>query len=132
MLAADFFENSTIHSGFRAPIEPQRPASPPPLETKVYLTFTFAEGDNVQYDQHRLRQIWDDPNRGTVPLNWSVSPLLVDLAPLIISHYLSTATPNDLSSPGLRARATSSRRSGRRTTCRRSWNRTSRTSTGSG
>jgi hypothetical protein len=96
VLAADFLENATVHGGLRARIEPQRPASPPPLANKIYLTFTFAEGDNVQYDQHRLRQIWDDPNRGVVPLNWSVSPLLVDLAPLIIGHYLRTATPNDL------------------------------------
>jgi len=95
-LAADFLENATVHGGFRAPIRAQKPAPPPPLENKVYLTFTFAEGDNVQYCQHRLRVIWDDPGRGSVPMNWSVSPLLVDVAPLIISYYLSTATPNDL------------------------------------
>ncbi|WP_020580268.1 GxGYxYP domain-containing protein [Actinopolymorpha alba] len=94
-LAADFLENTTVHSGFRAPIVAQRPAAPPALENKVYLTFTTAEGDNMQYCQHRMRVIWDDPARGRVPMNWSVSPLLIDAAPLIISRYLKTATPND-------------------------------------
>ena len=96
VLAADFLENSTVHGGFRAPIRPQPRATAPALENKIYLTFTFAEGDNVQYCQHRMRVLWDDAGRGSVPLNWSVSPLLVDLAPLIVSHYLTTATPNDL------------------------------------
>jgi GxGYxYP putative glycoside hydrolase C-terminal domain/GxGYxY sequence motif in domain of unknown function N-terminal len=96
VLAADFLENASVHGGFRAPIRPQQPAAAPELANKVYVTFTFAEGDNVQYDQHRLRVLWDDAGRGSVPVNWSVSPLLVDVAPLIISHYLQTATPNDL------------------------------------
>ncbi|MEQ7010794.1 GxGYxYP domain-containing protein [Actinopolymorpha sp. B17G11] len=96
VLAADFLENSTVHGGFRAPVEPQVAADAPALENKVYLTFTFAEGDNVQYCQHRMRVLWDDAGRGSVPMNWSVSPLLVDVAPLIVSHYLRTATPNDL------------------------------------
>ena len=96
VLAADFLENASVHGGFRAPIQPQEAADAPELANKVYVTFTFAEGDNVQYDQHRLRVLWDDPGRGSVPINWSVSPLLVDMAPLIISHYLQTATPNDL------------------------------------
>lgn len=96
VLAADFLDSATVHGGFRAPIRPQPRAVKPPLQNKVYVTFTFAEGDNVQFCQHRLRQIWDDAGRGSVPINWSISPLLKDAAPLIISHYLTTATPNDL------------------------------------
>lgn len=96
VLAADFLDSATVHGGFRGPIKPQPAAPKPPLQNKVYVTYTFAEGDNMQFCQHRLRQIWDDPDRGSVPINWSVSPLLKDAAPLIVSHYLTTATPNDL------------------------------------
>ncbi len=96
VLAADFLENGSVHGGFRAPVKPQKAVEAPALANKIYLTFTFAEGDNIQYCQHRMRVIWDDAGRGSVPINWSVSPLLADAAPLIVSHYLTTATPNDL------------------------------------
>ncbi|GAA2755687.1 GxGYxYP domain-containing protein [Actinopolymorpha rutila] len=95
VLAADFLENASVFGGVRAPIRPQRAPAAPKLAKKVYLTFTFSEGDNLQYDQHRMRQLWDHPDRGKVPLNWSVSPLLADVAPVMMSHYLGTATAAD-------------------------------------
>lgn len=94
--AADLLDNATVLGGVRAPVLPlQPPASVPQLESKVYVTLTMSEGDNLQYCEHRLRQIWDDPNRGKVPLNWSVSPLLLDAAPSMLHYYQSTQTPND-------------------------------------
>ena len=56
----------------------------------------MVEGDNIQYDQHRLRQIWDDPVRGQVPLGWSISVLLLDIAPAMLSYFQRTQTDNDL------------------------------------
>jgi hypothetical protein len=96
VVPADWFNNLTVFSGKHL-LEPA-PATPPapPLENKIYLTLTFGEGDNLQYCQHKMRRLWDDPARGKIPLNWSASPLLLDAAPAILSHYRSTATPNDL------------------------------------
>jgi hypothetical protein len=95
--AADFLDNATVLGGVPATIsQSQPPATTPKLEKKIYLTFTFSDGDNLQYDQHRLRTIWDDPNRGAVPLNWTISPLLLDAAPIMLHYYQSTQTPNDL------------------------------------
>jgi len=97
VLAADFLTNATVFGGVRAPvIGGRRPVRVPALQDKVYVTFTYSEGDNVQYDEHQLRLLWDDPHRGAVPANWSINPLLVDLAPSMLSHYQRTATPNDL------------------------------------
>ncbi|GAB3423673.1 GxGYxYP domain-containing protein [Flindersiella endophytica] len=97
VLAADWFENMTVHSGSRAPVSDHQKAAPvPPLENKIYVTFTMSEGDNLQYNEHRLRQLWDDPGRGSVPINWSTSPLLLDAAPNFLSHFQRTATANDL------------------------------------
>jgi GxGYxYP putative glycoside hydrolase C-terminal domain/GxGYxY sequence motif in domain of unknown function N-terminal len=97
VLAADWFENMTVHSGARAPIaDKQRPAPKLPLENKVYVTFTMSEGDNLQYNEHRLRILWDDPGRGSVPINWTTSPLLKDAAPNFLSYFQRTATRNDL------------------------------------
>jgi hypothetical protein len=56
----------------------------------------MSDGDNIQYDQRRMRLMWDNPSRGSVPINWTVSPLLLDAAPAIFDHYVRTATPSDL------------------------------------
>jgi hypothetical protein len=93
---ADLFDNATVHAGIKAPILPTQPAvEMPSLQNKIYVTITISEGDNMQYCEHRMRQIWDDPNRGTVPLNWSLSPALLDVGPGMVHYYQSTQTPKD-------------------------------------
>src|SRR5690606_18833643 len=95
VLAADWFHNMTVCSGPRhRPVEPKK-TQERPLENKIYLTLMFGEGDNLQYNQHHMRVLWSDPNRGKVPLNWTSSPLLVDAAPAILNYYHETATEND-------------------------------------
>ena len=95
VLAADWFSNMTVFSGTSMKAKLPAPAKAPKLENKIYVTYTFSEGDNFQYNEHRLRVLWDDPNRGKVPTNWTSSPLLYDGAPVMLDHFLSTATPND-------------------------------------
>jgi hypothetical protein len=96
VVASDWSANLTVLGGVQAPINGSQYHAPvPPLANKVYVTFTMTEGDNLQYNQHRLRQIWDDPSRGQVPLNWSVQPLGAEAAPTFLSYYQRTATRND-------------------------------------
>ena len=59
------------------------------------MSLTWGEGDNIQYNQHRMRQLWDDPARGSFPMGWTISPLLIDIAPNMMHYYQSTASPND-------------------------------------
>jgi hypothetical protein len=96
VVPADWFNNLSVFSGTRLRSELPQAPPPPPLENKIYLTLTFGEGDNLQYNQHRMRVLWDDPARGKIPLNWTSSPLLLDAAPAILDHYRRTATANDL------------------------------------
>lgn len=96
VMASDYSANLTVFSGAKAPVRGTQPRVPaPPLENKVYVTFTVTDGDNIQYMQHRMRQLWDDPARGEVPLNWTVQPLAVDAAPTLLSYYQRTASDND-------------------------------------
>lgn len=96
VLAADHSQNLTVFGGVRAPVAAHQPALPvPALRNRIYVTFSLTEGDNLQYNQHRMRILWDDPGRGSVPLNWSTNPLLVDAAPTFLSYYQRTATRND-------------------------------------
>ena len=95
---ADYFENMSVFSGLRTGFDPEAPPAPPTpeLESKVYLLVVMSDGDNLQYDQHRLRELWDQDARGEAAINWSISPLLVDAAPALLSYYLRTATTNDV------------------------------------
>ncbi len=97
VVAADFFYNGSALSGVYAPVRSRKSNLPvPQIANKIYLTLTMVEGDNIQYNQHRMRQIWDDPNRGQTPINWSVSVLLADIAPSMLHYFQQTQTENDL------------------------------------
>ncbi|MGW2279814.1 GxGYxYP domain-containing protein [Streptomyces sp. NPDC001770] len=97
VVPADFFMNGTVHAGVSAKISDKVRTRPKArLGNRVYLTLTFGEGDNIQYCQRHMRTIWEDPARGSVPLNWTVSPLLADIGPALLAYYQNTATANDL------------------------------------
>jgi hypothetical protein len=97
VVCTDLFDNASVLAGVLAPIVPFQPAAQPPeLGNKIYVTITVSEGDNMQYVEHRMRQIWDDPNRGQTPLNWSIDPVVLDIAPPILNYYQATQTANDL------------------------------------
>ncbi|MCJ8007483.1 GxGYxYP domain-containing protein [Lederbergia wuyishanensis] len=96
VLAADWFNNMTVFSSAKGKIVKQKPLKAPKLDNKIYITFTLGEGDNLQYNQHHMRFLWDNERRGSVPINWTTSPLLYDVAPSILGYYQQTATENDL------------------------------------
>ncbi|MDA7882121.1 GxGYxYP family putative glycoside hydrolase [Akkermansiaceae bacterium] len=94
---ADHFTNGSVYSGsdhhIRIPEVPKLPT----LENKSYVALFISDGDNIQYTQHAMRRIWDQSkdHRGKTALNWTIAPGLVDIAPGILNHYYTTATPKD-------------------------------------
>ncbi len=63
---------------------------------KIYISFVYMEsGDSPAYWQHVQRAVWDDPARGTIPIGWSISPTVLDLAPPVAEWYLDNARPQD-------------------------------------
>jgi hypothetical protein len=99
-IPSDFYENSTVYAGM--PHEIDMPVIPkkPVLENKIYLAMFLSDGDNVQYCQHAMSQLWDNENRGIIPINWTVSPGLVDIGPGLLNYYYKTATSNDFFASG--------------------------------
>lgn len=95
VLASDFFHNGSLLAGVHEQVTPPPVAPPPALQNKMYLALYLSDGDNIQYMQHSLRQLWKDPARGKVPIGWTVSPLSVDLDPALLNYYYQTATTND-------------------------------------
>jgi hypothetical protein len=61
----------------------------------TYVSLTFSDGDNLQYCQHRLLHLWQDPARGSLPLGWTIAPALGQAMPALAAFYQRTATAND-------------------------------------
>ena len=99
-IPADFYENSTVYAGMCSIIHIPPTPKKPELENKIYLSVYLSDGDNVQYCQHALYNLWNNPNRGIIPINWTVSPGLVDLGPGLLNYYYNSSTPNDFLASG--------------------------------
>ena len=99
-IPSDYYENATVYAGtshiLQLPVVPKKPK----LENKIYLAIFLSDGDNVQYCQHALAKLWDNKNRGVVPINWTVSPGLADIGPGLLNYFYKTATPNDFFASG--------------------------------
>lgn len=69
----------------------------PELENKIYIAFYFSDGDNIQYNMNAMREYWDNSRsyRGKIPLNWTISPALYDIAPGMMNYYYGSATEKE-------------------------------------
>jgi hypothetical protein len=94
-VASDFSSNLSVLSGTSRTITPSKMPEKPPLENKVYVSYIMSDGDNLQYIEHYFSTVWATPNRGEVPIGWTVSPLMVDAMPGILNYLHKTATEND-------------------------------------
>ncbi|MDR3366802.1 MAG: T9SS type A sorting domain-containing protein [Prevotellaceae bacterium] len=94
-IASDYCTNLTFHSGTSRSIYIRPMPAKPALENKIYVAFIISDGDNLQYVEHRMRRFWDDPNRGSVPIGWTISPAMVDAMPAALSYFHRSATDND-------------------------------------
>lgn len=103
---SDFCSNLEVWIASQpAPVAPSSPASPPSVapssvqsaagNAKVYVSFTMSDGDNLQYCQHRMYHLWQDVARGSMPLGWTISPLLMEAAPALAEYYKRTVSAND-------------------------------------
>jgi hypothetical protein len=101
VLASDYFTNLEVWTAPQVPalsITPRKAdiaLEAMPVANKVYVSFTMSEGDNMQYCQHRLLNLWNDRERGSVPIGWTLAPSLLQTAPAMVDYYLRTATAND-------------------------------------
>ena len=101
VLATDIFFNLEVWTA----VQPQASVAPvraqPHLNSvtsstnTVYVSFMMSDGDNLQYSQHRMLKLWRDNARGSLPIGWTISPVLMQAAPAMVGYYFSTVTPHD-------------------------------------
>ena len=99
------FQNTVTNDSMNQSFHAQMPMANlkntrPPKEEKwdpdtLYLSFFMADYDSTWPLYEVLEQIWDDPERGSIPLAWGINPNLSRIYPDLISYFYATATPND-------------------------------------
>ena len=94
-IPSDYYTNATVFAGYPHRIELAPVPEKPSLENKVYVALFLSDGDNIQYCEHTMCRLWDREGRGTFPINWTLSPGLVDLGPALLNYYNATSTDND-------------------------------------
>lgn len=62
---------------------------------KNFVIFYVGDYDASSWVSQRTLSIWDDPNRGKLPLMWCISPVLAERVPHVIHNFRATATSND-------------------------------------
>ncbi|SDH40043.1 GxGYxYP domain-containing protein [Chitinophaga filiformis] len=94
-VASDWATNLTVHSGMSRTVTTKPMPAKPALQNKLYVAFIISDGDNLQYVEHLMRKLWDNPDRGSVPIGWTLSPAMLDAMPGALNYYWQTSTNND-------------------------------------
>lgn len=94
-IASDWCSNLTVHSGTSRTVKIKPIPQKPELNNKIYVAFILSDGDNLQFTEHLMRKLWNNPDRGKVPMGWTVSPAMLDAMPGALNYYWQSATDND-------------------------------------
>ncbi len=91
---ADLYISGTAYGGTDHTIQIPSVPTKKAVENKVYIAVYISDGDNIQYVQRYMRKLWDQSSsyRGKVPMNWTVSPALIDIGPGLLNYYYKNAT----------------------------------------
>ncbi|WP_233545652.1 GxGYxYP domain-containing protein [Parabacteroides sp. AM08-6] len=65
------------------------------LKNRDFIVFYVGDYDASSWITQRTPSIWDDPNRGKLPLMWCISPVLQERVPMVLHNFRKTASPND-------------------------------------
>jgi GxGYxY sequence motif in domain of unknown function N-terminal/GxGYxYP putative glycoside hydrolase C-terminal domain len=94
--ASDFLRNASVWASMPSPssLHETQPAPIAAQPNTVYVAFLVSDGDNAQYMQHRMTQVWQGPYLGSVPEGWTVAPAAVEFAPTVL-QYLNSHLPSN-------------------------------------
>ena len=65
------------------------------FKNREFMIFYVGDYDASSWITQRTPTIWDHPDRGKLPLMWSVSPVLQQRVPMVMHNFRKTATAND-------------------------------------
>ena len=65
------------------------------FEDRNFIVLYVGDYDASSWLSQTTPTIWDNPDRGKVPMMWSISPVLEERVPMALAYRRETATPND-------------------------------------
>lgn len=97
LVPAHLAGNFSFHSQVKPLGMPEPVIAPEPVldEQGTYVTFTLSDGDQLMMMSTGELGNWYSSMRGSLPFNWEVQPLLIELAPALLEKYARMATPGD-------------------------------------
>lgn len=100
--------NASVHRFAPFPERVPRPAAPTPEElqarrllqggrvaSKTYLLYYMGDYDFAQPLYTMMPTLWNDPQRGDLPLAWGINPQTIEIFPDIVSYLMRTRTQED-------------------------------------
>jgi hypothetical protein len=95
--ASDFLENGSDWAavpGLRG-LRQHQPQALRADKNTVYVAFLVSDGDNAQYDEHRMFDVWTaGTDLGVVPEGWTTAPGMIDFAPSLINWFFKKLPDN--------------------------------------
>ena len=65
------------------------------VSEKTYILYYAGDYDSAAWFANILKDLWDDPKRGSIPIAWAVNPNLYHRFPLLHTYLYDTRTAND-------------------------------------
>ena len=88
--ASDFVDNGSDWAAVPSLGRLTQP-QPQPVHAQsntVYVAFLVSDGDNEQYDEHQMFDVWSaGTDLGAVPEGWTTAPGMIDYAPSLLSWF---------------------------------------------
>ena len=95
-VVSDIYANGSFWSSFPDKTYKQTPGQAiSAVPGKIYVAITWSDGDNLQFAQNALWNIWHDPARGTIPVGTTSSPSLQELNTPLLDWFYAHMTAND-------------------------------------
>jgi GxGYxY sequence motif in domain of unknown function N-terminal/GxGYxYP putative glycoside hydrolase C-terminal domain len=88
--ASDFVDNGSDWAAVPSLGRLVQPQPQPVRADKntVYVAFLVSDGDNEQYDEHQMFDVWSaGTDLGAVPEGWTTAPGMIDYAPSLLSWF---------------------------------------------
>lgn len=65
------------------------------FDGREFYIFYVGDFDAAAWIYRTIPEFWSDPDRGSIPLMWCVTPIAERRAPMVLDYMRRTATPND-------------------------------------
>jgi len=65
------------------------------FDGRHFVIFYIGDYDAASWVSQTTPTIWDNPDRGKIPMMWCISPVLEKRVPMALEYQRETATPND-------------------------------------